>query len=85
MPVAKAVEDILAAWREAERVLDTLPPLSPDHESVRRVVVDLRLTYQVVTSSAAHTSGVIERTHQTLAETHVLLARIKRGSEAQHP
>ena len=74
--MAKAVEEVLAAWREAERVLDTLPPLSPDHESVRRAVVDLQQTYQAITGNAAASAEIIARTHQTLDDAHRVLARV---------
>jgi hypothetical protein len=74
--VAKAVEEVLAAWREAERVLDTLPPLSPDHETVRRTVVSLRRTYQTITSDAEQTAETIDRTHQTIGAAREVLTRV---------
>ena len=81
MAVAKAVEEVLAAWREAERVLDTLPPFSPDHESVRRTVIDLRRTYRAITTNAEQTTEVIDRTHQTIAAAHEVLAKFDGKSD----
>ena len=79
--MAKAVEEVLAAWREAERVLDALPPSSPDHESVRRTVVSLRRTYQAITSDADQTTGAIDQTHDTIAAAREVLTRVKATSD----
>jgi len=39
------VEEVLDAWKEGEELLPGLPALSPDHESVKLAVNDLRSTY----------------------------------------
>jgi hypothetical protein len=43
------VEELLSVWRDAERLLDTLPPMTPDFEAVRDAVVNVRSAYQTVT------------------------------------
>ena len=82
MTVAKTVEEVLAAWREAERVLDTLPPMSADHESVRRTVVDLRQTYKAITTNAERTTEIIDRTHRAITAAHEVLAKFDGKSDA---
>jgi hypothetical protein len=75
------VEDALEGWREAERLLDRVPPLDPDHETVALAVVSLRQTYQNLTDSAsertpsliANTRDTIERTRKLLEEIHAKL------------
>jgi hypothetical protein len=43
------VEELLSVWRDAERLLDTIPSMSPDYEAVRDAVVGVRSAYQTVT------------------------------------
>jgi hypothetical protein len=37
--------ETLKVWREAERVLQELPPVEPAHETVRQLVIQLREAY----------------------------------------
>ena len=43
------VADTLAAWRQAERVLEQSEVGSADHETARMAVVELRDLYQLLT------------------------------------
>lgn len=73
-----AVEEVLAAWRDAERLLDELPPVDPDHETVRLAVATLRLTYQqLTTGSATDTQLVLVQSLETIERTRTLLASIR--------
>ena len=47
------VNETLDLWREAERLLDSLPPTSPDHESVALTVYALRKQYARLTATEA--------------------------------
>jgi hypothetical protein len=47
---ARLMADALRAWREGERTLNSIPPLTPDHETVRLAIVELRATYQRVSA-----------------------------------
>ena len=71
------VEEVLQTWREAERVLDTLRPVTPDHESVRLAIARLKDTYQQLTDLGGHSADVIASTRGTLEETHALLGRVR--------
>lgn len=72
------VEDALEAWREAERLLDRIPPLDPDHETVALAVASLRQTYRSLTDGMSertptmisHSRESIERTRSLLAGVH---------------
>jgi hypothetical protein len=44
--MSTALTDVLRVWREAERVLDTLPPQHPDREALRAIVGRLNRAYQ---------------------------------------
>ena len=50
------VEEALRVWRDGERLLEELPPLTTDHETVGLNVVALRETYQTLTSRSRATS-----------------------------
>ena len=76
------VHEVLATWRDAERLLDTLPPLDPDHETVRMLVIALRESYERVTDGSARTTpGAIARSLETVVESRGLLAQVR----AKHP
>ena len=47
-----SVEEVLAAWRDAERLLGDLPPIGTDHDSVANVVASLRTTYARITDES---------------------------------
>jgi hypothetical protein len=71
------VEEILATWRDAERLLDALPPVGPDHETVRLTVVELQATYRDLTGDGARTEDVIASSRATISEAHRVLEAIK--------
>jgi hypothetical protein len=73
------VEEVLQTWRDAERVLDVLTPLDPDHEVVSLAVASLRATYRSITDDgAARTSpDVVARSRSTIDDTRVLLDKVR--------
>lgn len=71
------VEETLEAWREAERLLERLPPLDPDHESVALAVASLRETYQSLTAGASErTPALLRRSRTSIDQTRALLSRV---------
>jgi hypothetical protein len=76
-----AVEDVLAACEQAETLLETLPPLDPDHETVRLTVVWLRATYQTLTLVEAETTAALAATRDTLYHARALLSTIRAKRE----
>ena len=73
------VEELLATWREAERVLESVPPLSRDHESVALAVVRLRTTYQRLTDRQERSAALVAEADRVARDCAVLLERVKRG------
>ena len=68
------VDDVLDAWRDAERLLETLPPVSPDHETVAMAVERLRETYQrLTTEDAPRTAGSVAEAQDAIERTRLLL------------
>jgi hypothetical protein len=43
--VQTLIMDTLKLWREAERALQAMPPADPNHEAVRKLVIELRSMY----------------------------------------
>ena len=72
------VEETLEAWREAERLLERLPAVDPDHESVALAVSSLRETYQSLTAGASErTPALITHSRASIDRTRGLLDRIR--------
>ena len=75
MTAGPLVAETLQTWREAERLLEALPPESPYRESARLLVHELRSEYLELTSeqSASETRmrasrAAIDRAVATLAK-----------------
>jgi hypothetical protein len=71
------VEEILATWRDAERLLDVLPAVSSDHETVRLTVVELQATYRNRTGDQARSEDVLASSRATISEAHRVLEAIR--------
>jgi hypothetical protein len=73
-----AVEEVLATWRDAERLLDDLPPIGRDHETVVTVVASLKVTYARITDESLRSSPlVIAETLQAIASSRDLIAQMR--------
>jgi hypothetical protein len=74
--VASPAVEALETWREAERVLDALPPASPDHETVALLVYEMRSMYQRLTDSGIASAEVLTASLETLEAARSLLRRL---------
>jgi hypothetical protein len=63
-------DEVLATWRQAERVLETVVPGSSDEDDLRLAILTMRDLYQQVTRDQA------PRLHAALAGATVERARI---------
>ena len=75
--MSKPVEEVLSAWREAERALDSLPPIGRDHEDVSQAVVRLRAAYQSLTDGSDTSHAVVRASHASVEDARALLARLR--------
>jgi hypothetical protein len=67
------VEDVLDAWREAERLLEALPPHSPDREPVTLAIERLRTAYADMTATSDATAAALASASDTLVRARRLL------------
>lgn len=73
-----SVEEVLAAWRDAERLLGDLPPIGTDHDSVAGIVASLRSTYARITDDSIRTSPiVIAETRQAISSSRDLILQVR--------
>ncbi|HEX5015392.1 MAG TPA: hypothetical protein VFV72_14690 [Candidatus Limnocylindrales bacterium] len=72
--MAAEFEEVLAMWRDAERVLDALPDEAPERPIILIQVARLRRYYARLTNDAAPASWqLLESTHEAIAETRRIL------------
>jgi hypothetical protein len=76
--VAVEVEELLAVWREAERVLEMLPSAAPDRVLVEAEIVDLKRTYRRLTDGRVESSSAtLQRSAELIHRTRLLLNRVE--------
>jgi hypothetical protein len=66
---AKLVEEVRDAWLEGQHLLEQLPPLSSDHETVRLAVVQLKQTYARLSKAATISHDVRAECERTMSES----------------
>jgi hypothetical protein len=64
---------------EARELLDNLPPLSPDHESVRLAVVELRHATQSLTLQGDASKKVMAQSRETIDKARNVVQRVRTG------
>ena len=73
-----SVEAVLAAWRDAERLLGDLPAVGSDHDSIVGVIVSLRTSYERITDESTQASPiVIAETRRTIASSRDLMLQVR--------
>jgi hypothetical protein len=76
-----AIEEVLSAWRDAERLLESLPPLHPDRETVSVMVARLQETYRTLAVLGADTAMTITASVRTVAEARSLLRQVRQTGD----
>jgi hypothetical protein len=77
------IEDALGALRDAEQLLDALPPVSPDHETVRLLVVTLRSTYEAIAARRSESDAALVSARETIANARQTLEEIRGRAPAR--
>ena len=70
--------EVLAEWREAERVLSILPDEAPERPRVVAAVEEMRQLYRYVSGDlTTKTANVIAQTRARIEETQALLQAVR--------
>ena len=69
-------DGVLEVWGDARDLLDRLPPLSRDHETVRLAVTRLQGTYQILTDRFGRSSDAVIGSEAVLRDAEALIAKI---------
>jgi hypothetical protein len=77
VPGATLVAEALRVWREAERVLETLPMGSPDHETARILIVQMHELYTSLTEAKAQSAERLASTSDVIQTARATLRAIR--------
>jgi hypothetical protein len=76
MATAGLVAETLSAWRKAERLLDGLPPGSPDHETARLLVMELHELFVELTEHKGESTERLASSMTTIRQARQLLSSL---------
>jgi len=79
MATHELVAQTLSAWREAERVLERLPPDSPDHETALLLALELHALFLDLTEGRDASMADLTSSRMTVHHAHELLSGIGAG------
>jgi hypothetical protein len=74
---ARLIDRALAEWRDGEQLLRELPRIDPDHDAVRRTVIDLRETYRILSESSDASRDVLAQCEHVIEHAHETIASVK--------
>lgn len=74
--MSTAVNEVLSLWREAERILESLPTPHPDHESVQLMVQRLTESYQLLTDRRPDAGSRVAAGEALIEQARTLLASV---------
>lgn len=72
----RLVEEVLDNWRAAERLLDELPPVDPDQESMALAIASLRSLYLELTERSALAKSKLATTDDVLTRSQALVTQV---------
>jgi hypothetical protein len=78
--VQTLIVDTLKTWREAERLLQAMPPAHPDHDSVRRLVIELRAMYADLSETPATAAEIVAQGRARIEAAREQLRRLATGA-----
>ena len=72
------IADTLRAWREAERILNSLSPVDPNHETTRGLVIELRSMYAKVSEASDMPADAVAKWRAQLETLSAALTEVRR-------
>ena len=82
--MALEVEEVLALWRQAERLLDELPARSPERTVVSAEALELKRIYMRLTGGDDVTAHMIGSTQLRIEETKAVLEAAQATLDRSH-
>ena len=79
--MSRAVDEVLAVWRELERVRESLPAGSTERTLVSREISHMKRLYRSLTRGVEESHAGLEPSRPTLAGAYDALRRAKLGLE----
>lgn len=70
-------EEVRAVLEEAEQLLAELPPLDPDHEHIRRIVLEMNATLHRLVGAGDSSRESLLSTATTIASARVVIERAR--------
>lgn len=67
----------LVTWRDAERLLEELTPLSPDHETASLMAASMRATCELLSASPSMSEEALRHTGAAIDHVRMVLAAIR--------
>jgi hypothetical protein len=74
---SQLIERALAEWRDGERLLRDLPPINPEHETVRLEVIRLRDTYRRLSELSPDSSDQIAECRRDIDLAHETIVGVR--------
>ncbi len=75
----------LVTWCDAERLLEELTPLSPDHETAALMAASMRATCELMSASASTSEDAVRHAGAAIDHVRMVLAAIRmRHDSAAH-
>src|SRR3954453_23613337 len=71
------VKDALSAWQDGAELLESLPSLSPDHETVRLAVANLRAVYEQTVARRPHGASALAKSREQMATAIATLDAVR--------
>jgi chromosome segregation ATPase len=75
--VASFVEELLASWREGERVLADLPSLDPDRAAVEQAVDQLRRKYRELADESRDVQAHLAESRDVIDAARAVIAQAR--------
>ncbi len=70
--MSNLIRDTLDAWREAERLAESLPPQSAGHERAQTLAAELRVRYRRLSAATRLPGEMAEEIQRAIDETRAL-------------
>jgi len=72
------IEEVLALWRELERVHEGLPDGDPERDAIALEISRVRDLYRRLTHHSEHTASLLQASRRTIERAHATIRAAER-------